>query len=97
MAKKELTAEQKLKTDVQDLLNQIVLKLKDVKELEVEFDDYRYTVGGPEEIYNDETGEYEENPITDDEKYLFPVKKICSLMAKGEAEHIVTQYYNSNC
>lgn len=88
----------KLKDDVQDLLNQIVLKLKDVKELEVEYDDDgRYNVGGPEEIYNDDTGEYDENPITAEEKYLFSVKLLCQKMSKGEAEGIVTQYYNSNC
>lgn len=97
---KVLTETDRLKADVQDLLNQIVLKLKDVKKLEVESDDDgRYTVGGEEEIYDEETEDYIPNPdaATDDEKYLYSVKELCEDMAKGTAERILTKYYTSTC
>lgn len=88
--------------EVQELLSQIVLKLKDVKELEIEANDDGYiTVGGVEEIYDEEFGDYieNENMATEDEKYLFSVKTLCEKMSKskGSGERILTKYYTSTC
>lgn len=96
MAKKK----QNLQTEVEEILNQLILKLKDVKELEVESnEDGQYSIGGEEEIYDEETDEYIENPnmATEEEKFLFSVREVCKELVKGRGDRVLTKYYTSTC
>lgn len=92
----------KLVAEVQELLSQVALKLKDVKDLEIDQNDYgSINIGGAEEIYDDETDNYIENPNlpTEDEKYLFSVKDLCRNILKSQysAVRVLEKYYTSIC
>lgn len=82
-----------LKKDVDDLLNQIVLKLKDIQGYSPDYDDDGYA-NDPEEAL-DENG----NPISPHGVYLGCVKNVAERLLKGEGAAIYneSQYYNSNC
>lgn len=75
----------KLTKDVTDLLNQIVVILKDVKHQE-------------EYVYDDDTEDELVNPDYDKEDhYLCMVKLVCQELASGNEYSDVFEYFNSYC
>lgn len=97
-----MDANAQLKAEVKELLSQLFLKLKDVKDLGGDTNDKgRYNVGGPEEIYDEATDDYIQNPDrgTKDERFLFATKEIVEDLVKSDyaAERMLEKYYTSTC
>lgn len=93
----------KLKADVKDLLNQLVIKLKDIKELEVDYDNDtgRAMLGGAEEIYNEESDDFIDNPnvASKNEKFLFAIKELAKMSLENDSNPVdaLEKFYTSTC
>lgn len=90
---------QKLKADVQDLLNQIVLKLESIGEVPVvENNDYdgRVNIGKPL-IYPDGTPSEDGETVIDNEVDLAVIKDTCTMLLKGSGVRLLEKYYTSTC
>lgn len=94
---------QKLKADVQDLLNQIVLKLDAIGEVPSENDDYdgRVRIGKPLAKINkateDEDDYYDDELLIDNEVDLAVIKDTCAMLLKGRGVRLLEKYYTSTC
>lgn len=83
---------EKLKADVKDLLNQIVIKLKDIKELEIETDDEGIVGLGGWNLPK------EERPSSDDQ-FLFSVRELAKMSLERDMSPVraLEKYYTSTC
>ena len=89
------TNRNQLKSDVKDLLNQVMVRLEGFKELETQNDDDGVTRFVD---HDSETGKYV--PNNKDDIYLSSVKALVGELISGDsyqAETMMTKYYTSTC
>lgn len=115
MAKKKatgLTQEQmvELKKEVKDLLNEVLVKLQNVKEIELTYDynDYSPTYGTPIELSEEEQQETGDTYKYDDDYnlvkkeskehlYLASIKETLEEIVEDGAEGMLEQFHTSTC
>ncbi len=103
---------QEIKTQVMDLLNQIVILTKGIKGVDTGVENWNYQPVGISELLENGPEEYEDNKSSQkffemtpeqqqnlrSQDYLSNVNNIClRITSESGAEGNEKQYYNSNC